>query len=324
MSTVVAAAEMSPGSRVAREVLAGGLSCAVAGAITNPMDVVKIRMQLQRALVDEHQVNSLTYRRFFQSTQMIVAEEGLLGLLMPGMAASVMREMSYSALRFGLYSSIKRVLVGSDDPAAMAHAGIVTKFAAGMTSGAIGSCLANPFDLVKIRLQAEAGRIVDGVYVTGLRRGHPPTYSGTWSALTTIVRAEGFVGLYKGVSATAARASLLTAGQMASYDTAKHAILDQQLLAEGPVLHILSAAIAGLCAVTVAAPADLVKSRIMGDPRHIHYTGVLDCIVKTVRDEGPRAMFKGWLPSYLRIAPHFMISLPLFEVFRVALGVGTV
>lgn len=42
---------------------------------------------------------------------------------------------------------------------------------AGLTSGAIGSFIANPTDLIKIRQQGEAGLIKNGIYVTGLHQG---------------------------------------------------------------------------------------------------------------------------------------------------------
>ena len=51
-------------------------------------------------------------------------------------------------------------------------------FALGLTTGSIGSALANPTDLVKIRFQREAGRVVDGKYVSGLHSGQAPTYGG--------------------------------------------------------------------------------------------------------------------------------------------------
>lgn len=57
------------------------------------------------------------------------------------------------------------------------------KFAAGMTTGAVGSALANPTDLVKIRFQREAGRIgADGLYASGLHKGKAPAYRNTFVA----------------------------------------------------------------------------------------------------------------------------------------------
>ncbi|KAI9175989.1 hypothetical protein H9P43_006353 [Blastocladiella emersonii ATCC 22665] len=310
-----------------REMTAGGLACVVACVVTNPMDVVKLRMQMQRVLADEAHLArpALTYPGGFRATAAkIFAEEGVRGLVLPGMTASVLREASYSSIRFGLYAPVKRLFYSSTHHGdqAVHDVGLATKFAAGMTTGALGSCLASPLDLVKIRQQAEAGRVAGGLYVTGLRAGTAPSYRGVAHAFATIVQRDGAAGLYTGVSATATRAALLTAGQMASYDHTKYLLRDVYRVADdGPVLHVVASVVAGLCAATLAAPADLVKSRIMGDPHHLHYSGVLDCFVKTVRDEGPRALFKGWAPSYWRLAPHFTISLPLFEQFRALLGI---
>lgn len=51
------------------------------------------------------------------------------------------------------------------------HVSLFSKIMAGLTSGAIGSFLANPTDLVKIRQQGEAGLLKNGIYVTGLQKG---------------------------------------------------------------------------------------------------------------------------------------------------------
>jgi hypothetical protein len=47
---------------------------------------------------------------------------------------------------------------------------------------------------------------------------------------------------------------------------------------------------------------------------------MVDCLVKSVRRDGVLVLYRGWTPAYLRIAPHFVISLPLFEQIRLAFG----
>jgi hypothetical protein len=70
-----------------------------------------------------------------------------------------------------------------------------------------------------------------------------------------------------------------------------------------------------------SSPADVLKTRIMGDHAGA-YTGALDCLVQTVRREGVLAMWRGWIPSYLRLGPHFLMTFPLYEHIRAALGLG--
>uniref|UniRef100_A0A7S1J8F8 ADP,ATP carrier protein n=1 Tax=Eutreptiella gymnastica TaxID=73025 RepID=A0A7S1J8F8_9EUGL len=95
---------------------------------------------------------------------------------------------------------------------------------------------------------------------------------------------------------------------------------------EGPWLFFVASFASGLCATTLSAPADLVKTRVMNDRAmaqvnqaartSLSFRSATDCVVQTVRQEGARALFKGWLPSWLRLGPHFMISWPLMEFVR--------
>lgn len=65
-----------------------------------------------------------------------------------------MRESIYSSLRLGLYEPFKRVL-GATDPK---NTPFYLKFLAGGMSGFIGAALANPTDLLKVRMQAWEGK----------------------------------------------------------------------------------------------------------------------------------------------------------------------
>ncbi len=84
------------------------------------------------------------------------------------------------------------------------------KVVSGLVSGIIGSLLATPTDLVKIRLQGSAGRIQNGVYVSGLRKGYAPEYKNTFDAFRSIAKADGVKGLWKGATPTVIRAALIT------------------------------------------------------------------------------------------------------------------
>ena len=70
--------------------------------------------------------------------------------LYKGFTASLMRESSYSTLRLGLYEPFKVYFGGTD----VAHTDLKVKIAAGSLSGLIGSALANPTDVLKVRMQA--------------------------------------------------------------------------------------------------------------------------------------------------------------------------
>ena len=63
-----------------------------------------------------------------------------------------MREASYTSLKLGLYEPMKSV-TGADKPGA----GILSKFMAGALAGGIGSCVGNPFDVLKTKMMANEG-----------------------------------------------------------------------------------------------------------------------------------------------------------------------
>ena len=69
-----------------------------------------------------------------------------------GLTASLLREASYSSTRIGLYDLFKELL--GHDPAAPASTPFWKRLASGLASGAVGAALANPTDLVKVRMQA--------------------------------------------------------------------------------------------------------------------------------------------------------------------------
>lgn len=311
---------------VARDMMAASTAMTVASILFNPFDVVKTKLQTQ------NQLNADASRRIYNSTlhcaRRVRLEDGLLrGLWLPGLTASIMRDVVNGGVRMGGYASALQMwheVVPWGAPRGEPRPAFATKLLAGMSTGAVGAVLANPMDVIKVRLQAESGSVQSGVYVTGLRQGQPPSPGFVVSAWR-LARVEGIrEGLFRGVGANCMRASLVTSGQLASYDQTKLLLAANAVgpLKDEKARIMAASAVAGLVAATVAAPVDLIRSRIMDDARcaggsESKYNGTLDCIVKTVRAEGPFAMWKGWTPSYLRLGPHFMVSLPLLEFLRI-------
>ena len=129
--------------------LLGGVSCMTAATFTNPADVVKVRLQIQG---EKGMALNQQYNNIFKGGYLVLRNEGIRGLY-KGITASWMREGSYSAIRLGLYEPFKAVL-GETDPKTTP---LWMKFAAGSMAGAVGSLFGNPFDLMKIRMQAVEG-----------------------------------------------------------------------------------------------------------------------------------------------------------------------
>jgi len=138
------------------------------------------------------------------------------------------------------------------------------------------------------RARARACRS-DALTPTHTRAGPPKTR-----------REEGVAGLWKGLSPNIARNAIINAAELASYDQVKQSLLATGFFKDNIVTHLLSGLGAGFVAVCVGSPVDVVKSRVMGD-RAGKFSGVMDCFVKTAREEGVGAFYKGFMPNFGRL-----------------------
>lgn len=88
----------------------------------------------------------------------------------------------------------------------------------------------------------------------------------------------------------------MNASQLASYDFFKDALLANNIIADGMPLHFLASAAAGTVATTICAPADVLKSRVMNMKGKGQ--GVMGILTESLKTEGPRFLFRGWLPAW--------------------------
>jgi len=146
-------------------------------------------------------------------------------------------------------------------------------------------------------------------------------YRWFWGSLFDIVKHEGWKSLYRGVGPTTARATVLAAAELSSYDDIKQRILRQGWLNEGLNLHFTTACCAGFIAAFACNPFDVAKSRVMNQPvdpngKGTLYKNMLDCFTKTIRYEGVRALWKGFIPAWTRVGPRVIIIFICMEQFK--------
>lgn len=53
------------------------------------------------------------------------------------------------------------------------------------------------------------------------------------------------------------------------------------------------------------------------------YRGMVDCLVKTVRSEGPLALYKGFFPAYARLGPWQLVFFVTYEQIGLWVNKGT-
>ena len=122
----------------------------------------------------------------------------------------------------------------------------------GATAGMISVLALHPLDVIKTRLQVQDG--ID-------RRA--ATYRGTVHAFRTVVRSEGALGLYAGLSPAVIGSTLSWAAYFGCYNNAKQryaAMFEVEHLPSH--LHLLSAAEAGLVVSLATNPIWVAKTRL--------------------------------------------------------------
>jgi len=267
-------------------VLFGGVASALALFFTHPLDLLKVRLQTDKGFK----------KGTIETAYLIVKNEGLIALY-NGLSASILRQLTYSTVRFAVYDSIKEYVGGEKNMP------LYQKFLAGMLSGALGGFAGNPADVINVRMQS------DGKLPIEQRRNYKHAIDG----LVRMVREEGAISLARGVGPSVNRAMLMTASQLATYDQIKYSILRTGVLKDGPIVHFSSSLIAGLFATTVCSPLDVIKTRMMNSKQ---YRGTFDCFTSTLKQEGPMAFFKGWVASFARLGPQTIISFMFLEQLK--------
>ncbi|KAG2670029.1 hypothetical protein I3843_14G063600 [Carya illinoinensis] len=267
---------------------------------TLPLDTAKVRLQLQKKAAGVDGVGVPKYSGLLGTMATIAREEGL-SALWKGLIPGLQRQCLYGGLRIGLYGPVKTYLVGSEF---IGDIPVYHKILAAFLTGAIAIAVANPTDLVKVRLQAE-GKLPAGV---------PRRYSGALDAYFTI---EGLGALWTGLGPNVARNAIINAAELASYDQVKQMILRIPGFMDNVLTHMLAGLGAGFFAVCIGSPVDVVKSRMMGDST---YKSTFDCFIKTLKSEGIFAFYKGFFLNFGRLGAWNVIMFLTLEQAKIFFG----
>lgn len=132
-----------------KDFLLGGLATMGACLFSNPIEVVKTRLQLQGELKLTTKAER-PYKGVFHAFRVILANEGLRGI-QSGLVPAVIYQFFMNSSRLGSYTVLKH-LFGTDQP--NTQFAFLRNVLAGATAGMIGGVVASPFFLVKTRIQA--------------------------------------------------------------------------------------------------------------------------------------------------------------------------
>uniref|UniRef100_A0A670KIN4 Mitochondrial glutamate carrier 2 n=1 Tax=Podarcis muralis TaxID=64176 RepID=A0A670KIN4_PODMU len=86
--------------------------------------------------------------------------------------------------------------------------------------------------------------------------------------------------------------------------------------AQEKITKLINGGIAGLVGVTCVFPIDLAKTRLQNQQGQAIYTGMRDCLVKTIKSEGFFGMYRGAAVNLTLVTPEKAIKLAANDFFR--------
>lgn len=135
-------------------------------------------------------------------------------------------------------------------------------------------------------------------------------YANALDGLMKMTREEGWKTLFRGVWPNSMRAVLMTASQLASYDSFKSFLLTRTSMTDNLTTHFSASMLAGFVATTICSPVDVIKTRVMSATESESLAALLKKIYQL---EGAGWMFRGWVPSFIRLGPHTVATFIFLE-----------
>jgi hypothetical protein len=278
-----------------------GLSCACSQSTVHWTETTMVRQQLAKGA----EAGNL-----FSMTARIARTEGVKGLYR-GYSAAMLREMTYSSIRFGLYDPIK-VLLGATDPK---NTPFYKKVAAGLSAGAFAASLMSPTDLLKIRMQKQTGEFHSMGHHARQIISEPP---------------GGVRNLYHGVFTTITRAAVLGATKMATYDQCKFELKREDgyfgWKEEGLgryKVQFSASIVTGLAVSLTTSPVTNARTHIMSAPPGT-YSSTFHCWADIIRTQGPLGLYRGFGAQWARFGPYAIVQFLVWEQLRKAVGMKSI
>ena len=279
-----------PYTRAALPFINGGLAGIVATTVIQPIDMVKVRIQLAGEGAKTGPKPSP-----LAVTRDIIAR-GKFTDLYTGLSAGLLRQAVYTTARLGFFDTFLDVMKKRTEAKGQSI-GFKERAAAGTTAGGVAALIGNPADLALIRMQS------DGLKPLTSRAN----YTSVFDALARITKAEGITALWAGATPTVVRAMSLNFGQLAFFSEAKSQLKTHTQWHERTQTFVASA-FGGFFASFFSLPFDFVKTRLQkqqkGPDGKLPYSGMADCFRKVAKEEGILRFYRGFGTYYVRIAPH--------------------
>jgi hypothetical protein len=220
--------KLPPGSKppalsTAAELSLGAAAGALSQIFTIPVSVIATRQQVGRSARESSQDEGPVDESLLAVAREIIREDGVTGLwlgIKPGMVLTV-----NPAITYGVYERLKSLLLLANSASIKLTPG--TSFLLGAFSKTLATIVTYPYIMAKVRIQARSAD-TDASESKGLLGGRngniepKAMHVGALGLLLRVLRKEGFVGWYQGMSAQIIKAVLSQALLFVSKEQFEH------------------------------------------------------------------------------------------------------
>lgn len=297
----------NPNYEIFKNFIAGGVGGTCCVATGHPFDTVKVRLQ---TMPKPAPGQSPQFTGALDCLRSTVVKEGFFALY-KGMAAPILGVSPLFAVYFG-GCAFGRWLQTTHPEQEMT---VIQNFNSGALAGVFTTVIMVPGERIKCILQVQqSGHSVPGA-------SH---YSGPIDVVKKLYKQGGIQSIYRGTAATLLRDIPASGAYLATYEYLKKLFSgrssDKTL---SPVATLTAGGFAGIANWSVCIPADVLKSRLQTAPEGKYPDGIRGVFREIMREEGPKALFKGLTPVMLRAFPAnaacffgFELALSFFRLFE--------
>lgn len=275
----------------------GGISGCLATCVVQPIDMIKTQIQLTSE-GGSNKISPISIAKNF------VNDNGFKALYR-GLDSALLRQVLYTTTRFGIFYTLNDYLKTKNKGK---PATVLQKISCALTAGGIGAAFANPADLILIRMQADSR----------LPPEQKRNYTSVFNGISRIMKEEGIGALWTGSLPTITRACVLNIFMLVPFEEFKERL--KNVITDTKTRTIVSSMLASFLGSFSALPFDNTKTKIQKMTKlpdgTYPYKGLIDCMIKTIQNEGPTRLWVGFPTFYVRIGPHVVITLILNDLFR--------
>jgi len=296
--TVIATAKSA--MDIAKDWLAGGISAGVSKTAVAPIERVKLLIQTQDANPKIMSGEIARYTGIMDCFTRVAAEQGV-GSFWRGNLANVVRYFPTQAFNF-MFKDFFKGIFPRYNPNENFWAFFATNLASGGLAGAASLCIVYPLDFARTRLAADMGK-------DGSRE-----FNGLVDCITKTAGKGGVGSLYQGFGVSVQGIIVYRGAYFGLYDTAKGLAFKDEKSANFFAKWAIAQAVTAASGI-VSYPFDTVRRRLMMQAGGKQlYNGTMDCWAKILKDEGPKAFFKGAWSNVIRGAGGALVLVGYDEV----------